>query len=137
MTSLRNQIKDLYVEDTNILILALRSDPKGLGLLDMLDRKRERVCISVATRAEILAGMRPHEEERTMELLDSLENLPVDEATADLAGRLIYQYARQGIQFSFPDALIAATALRHDLTLATTNPKHFPVPDLRLHPLDE
>jgi len=71
--------------------------------------------------------MRPHEEERTMELLDSLENLPVDEAIADLAGGLIYQYARQGIQLSFP----------HDLTLATTNPQHFPMPDLRLHPLDE
>lgn len=126
-----------YLLDTNILILALRSVPKALNLLDALDRKKERVCISVATRTEILAGMRPHEEERTMELLDSLENLPLDEATADRAGRLIYQYARQGIQFSFPDALIAATALHHDLTLATTNPKHFPVPDLRLHPLDE
>jgi len=71
--------------------------------------------------------MRPHEEERTMELLDSLENLPLDEATADQAGRLIYQYACQGIQLSFP----------HDLTLAMTNPQHFPMPDLRLHPLDE
>ncbi|MBM4465332.1 MAG: hypothetical protein FJ014_07260 [Chloroflexi bacterium] len=26
---------------------------------------------------------------------------------------------------------------RNDLTLATTNPRHFPIPDLRLHPLDE
>ena len=126
-----------YLLDTNILILALRSDPKALDFLDALDRAKERVCISVATRTEILAGMRPHEEGRTMELLDSLENLLVDEATADRAGRLIYQYARQGIQFSFPDALIAATALHHDLTLATTNPKHFPVQDLRLYPLGE
>ena len=126
-----------YLLDTNILILALRSDPKALDFLDALDRKKERACTSVATRTEILAGMRPHEEERTMELLDSLENLPVDEAIADLAGGLIYQYARQGIQFSFPDALIAATALHHDLTLATTNPRHFPMPDLRLHPLGE
>ncbi len=123
--------------DTNILILALRSDPKALDLLDALGRKKERECISVATRTEILAGMRPHEEERTMELLDSLENIPVDESIADRAGRLIYQYARQGVQFSFPDAIIAATALHHNLTLATTNPRHFPVPDLRLHLLGE
>jgi len=126
-----------YLLDTNVLILALRSDPKALEFLDALDRKRERAYISVATRTEILAGMRPHEEKRTMELLDSLKSVPVDEAIADQAGRLIYQYARQGIQFSFPDALIAATALLHDLTLATTNPKHFPVLDLRLHPLGE
>jgi predicted nucleic acid-binding protein len=128
-------VADDYLLDTNVLVLALRSTPKALDFLDELDRKKKRVCISVATRTEILAGMRPHEEERTMELLDSLENLPVDEALADRAGRLIYQYARQGIQFSFPDALIVATSLHHDLTLATTNPKHFPRPDLRLHPL--
>lgn len=126
-----------HLLDTNVLILALRSDRKALDFLDALDRKRERVCISVATRTEILAGMRSREEERTMDLLDSLENLTVDEAIADQAGRLIYQHARQGTQLSFPDALIAATALRHDLTLVTTNPRHFPVPDLRLHPLGE
>ncbi|GAF79524.1 unnamed protein product [marine sediment metagenome] len=126
-----------YLLDTNVLILALRSDPKALDLLDALDRKREHVCISVATRTEILAGMRPHEEERTIELLGSLDNLLVDEITADQAGRLIYQYACQGIQLSFPDALIAATALHHGLTLATTNPKHFLIPDLRLQPLGE
>ena len=125
-----------YLLDTNILIFALRSDPKALDFLDALERKKERACISVVTRTEILAGMRPHEEERTLELLDSLENLPVDEAIADRAGRLIYQYARQGVQLSFADALIAATALEHDLTLATTNPKHFPMPELRLYSPD-
>ena len=125
-----------YLLDSNVLILHLRERPEITALLTQWG-KEGTLYISVATRTEILAGMRPHEEERTMELLDSLENLPVDEATADHAGRLIYQYARQGIQFSFPDALIAATVLQHDLTLATTNPKHFPVPDLRLHPLDE
>jgi predicted nucleic acid-binding protein len=125
-----------YVLDTNILILALRSDPKALDFLEELERKRERSCISVVTRTEILAEMRPHEEERTMALLDSLENIPVDEAIADRTGRLIYQYARQGVQLSFPNALIATTALEHDLTLATTNPKHFPMPELRLHPLE-
>jgi predicted nucleic acid-binding protein len=126
-----------YVLDTNVLILALRSDPRALDFLDALERKKERVCISVVTRTEILAGMRPHEEERTMELLDSLENLPVDEAIADRAGRLIYQYARQGIQISFPDAIIGATALHHDLTLTTTNPRHFPMPELHLYPFGE
>ncbi|RMF30373.1 MAG: type II toxin-antitoxin system VapC family toxin, partial [Chloroflexi bacterium] len=100
-----------YLLDTNVLVLALRSVPKALDFLDALERRQEFAGISVVTRTEILAGMRPHEEERTMALLDSLINLYVDEAIADRAGRLIYQYARQGIQLSFPDALIAATAL--------------------------
>ncbi len=125
-----------YLLDSNVLILHLRERPEITALLTQWG-KEGILYISVATRTEILAGMRPHEEEHTMELLDSLENLPVDEAIADRAGRLIYQYACQGIQLSFPDALIAATALNHDLTLATTNPKHFAMPDLRLHRFDE
>jgi predicted nucleic acid-binding protein len=123
-----------YLLDTNVLILHLRECPDITALLTRWGTERP-LFISIATRTGTLVGMRPHEEERTREVLDSLENLPVDEAIADRAGRLIHQYARQGIQLSFPDALIAATALHHDLTLVTTNPKHFPMPDLRLHPL--
>jgi len=125
-----------YLLDTNILIMALRSRSSVLDFLDTVNREKDRLFISVATRTEILAGMRPHEEERTIELLDSLESLPINNAIADRAGRLIYQYARQGIQLSFPDAQIAATALEHDLTLATTNAKHFPMPEIDVHPLE-
>ena len=99
-----------------------------------LDREQEGIVISVVTRTEILAGMRPHEEETTMALLDSLISLSVDEAIADPPGLIIGRYTRQGITFSFADAVIAATALQRDLTLATGNAKHFPVPDLRVHP---
>ena len=124
-----------YLLDSNVLILHLRERPEITALLTQWGTEGA-LYISVATRTEIVAGMRPHEKERTLELLDSLENLPVDEAIADRAGRLIYRYARQGVQLSFADALIAATALEHDLTLATTNPKHFPMPELRLYSPD-
>lgn len=124
-----------YLLDTNILILALRGHAGALDFLESLEQAEERVCISVVTRAEILAGMHPHEESRTLELLNALGNLPVDEDIADQAGRWVYQYARQGVQISLPDALIAATAFLYGLTLVTTNPRHFPVPQLRLQPL--
>ena len=122
--------------DTNVLILHLREKP---GIAEILTRWGEEsdLYISVVTRTEILAGMRPREEERTLALLNALVNLPVDEAIADQAGRLIYQYARQGFQFSFPDAIIAATALRYNLVLVTTNIRHFPVPDLEIEPFLE
>ena len=121
-----------YLLDTNILILHLRSHPKVTLLLYQWSESG-LLYISVVTRAEILAGMHAHEEARTLELLDSLTSIPVDEGVADQAGRLIYQYAHQGIQLSFPDALLAATALQHDLTLVTTNLKHFPIPELNLY----
>jgi predicted nucleic acid-binding protein len=123
-----------YLLDTNILILHLRAHPEVAILLTEWGQEGN-LCVSVVSRTEILAGMHEHERERTMALLDSLTSLAIDEAIADLAGSLIDQYVGQGIQLSFPDALIAATALRHNLTVATTNPQHFPMPDLHLYPL--
>lgn len=110
--------------DTNTLISHLR---KRASVTDFLLRwgQRDNLFISVVTRAEILAGMRPNEEPVTMELLRALSNLPVTPAVADRAGRLIYAAARRGVQTSFPDALIAATALEHDLIVVTTNVRHF------------
>lgn len=110
--------------DTNVLIAHLR---KRASISDFLLRwgQRDNLYISVITRAEILAGMRPHEEQVTVELLSALSNLPVTSAVANRAGRLIYAAARRGIQTSFPDALIAATALEHNLAVVTTNAQHF------------
>lgn len=121
-----------FLLDTNVLILHLRDHPDMTALLTGWSDTHV-LNISMVTRTEVLAGMHPHEEPRTMELLDSLTGLGVDEAIADRASRLIYQYARRGVQFSFADALIAATALQHNLTLVTTNAKHFPIPELHLY----
>lgn len=123
-----------YLLDTNILILHLRGR-KDVSTLLTKWSKTGTLFISVVTRTEILAGMHLHQTKRTMALLNSLMTINVDEAIADQAGRLIYQYARKNIQLSVPDTLIAATALQHNLILATTNTKHFPMPTLRLHPV--
>ena len=121
--------------DTNILILHFRNRPDVTALLTQWDTDGD-LYISVATRTEILAGMRSHEEKKTMALLSSINSLPIDKAIADKAGHLINQYARQGVQLSFPDAQIAATAIYHNLVLATTNTKHFPMPELNLQPFE-
>jgi predicted nucleic acid-binding protein len=119
--------------DTNVLIFALRRNTAALDLLEQL-RQRDDATISVATRAEVLAGMRPHEEPTTMALLNSLRNLPVTDEVADLAGRLIYRLARTGVQLSFPDALISGTAIVHDLAIITTNAVHFTPTGAKVEP---
>ena len=112
-----------YLLDTNVLIQALR---RNLRVLDWLDaiRSTHYLYISAVSRTEVFAGMHPHEEQVTEELLTSLTSLPVTASIADRAGRTIYQ-ARKGFQVSFPDALIAATSLEHNLALVTTNVRHF------------
>jgi predicted nucleic acid-binding protein len=118
-----------YLLDTNLLIRALRGDSATIGLIAELAAEGA-ISISAVTSLEIFAGMRPREEAHTKALLDSLINLPVNATIAEQAGRWLYQYARQGIQLSFPDALLAATALVENLTLVTTNAQHFPMPEL-------
>ncbi len=125
-----------YLLDTNVLILHFRNRPKITTLLSQWGATGS-LFISVVTRTEILAGMRPHEEQRTKVLFNALTSLPIDTMIADRAGRFIYQYARKGIQLSLPDVQIAATALEYDLTLVTTNVKHFPMPNLKLQPLQQ
>jgi predicted nucleic acid-binding protein len=89
--------------------------------------------ISVITHAEVIAGMHSHEEAKTLSILDAFNTLTLDREIADQAGRWIYQYARRGIQLGLADVLIAATAFREGLTLATTNARHFPMPGLTVH----
>ncbi len=58
--------------------------------------------------------------------------IPLDNAIADMAGKLIMRYRSQGITLSLPDAAIAATAIRNNLTFVTFNRKHYPMPEIRL-----
>jgi predicted nucleic acid-binding protein len=92
-----------------------------------------RVGIATISRVEISEGMREHEREGTMQLLDSLLSYPLDAAIADLGGEIIRRYRADGITLDKPDAIIGATAIHHDLILVTYNSKHFPMPELRLY----
>ncbi len=125
-----------YLLDTNVLVFHLRGEHNVPALLDRWSQSHE-LYISVATWVEILAGMHPREEDATMHLLHSLTTISVNPPIADRAGRMIYTHARKGFQVSFPDALIAATALEHDLTLVTTNAKHFAMLGEQLSALSE
>jgi predicted nucleic acid-binding protein len=58
-------------------------------------------------------------------LFESLEVLPIEASTGDLAGDQLSRFARShGVQLG--DALIAASALEHGEDLATFNAKYFP-----------
>ena len=53
------------------------------------------------------------------------------------AGRLKYEWGRRGVTLSLADSLIAAVVLHYGLLLITDNEKHFPMPEITLHRLDE
>lgn len=88
-----------------------------------------RLGYSVITRAELLAGADANDEANVRRLLAGMDELVVDRRVADRAGLLRRQFPR----LRMPDALIAATALVHSLTLRTKNTRDFKqVPNLRL-----
>ncbi|MBW3574189.1 MAG: type II toxin-antitoxin system VapC family toxin [Actinobacteria bacterium] len=86
-----------------------------------------RLCYSIVTRCELYAGTRA-DEEGLRRLLASFPELPVDRAVAERAGRL-----RRAAGIHTADALIAATALHHNLILLSGRHSRYDgLPGLRL-----
>ena len=79
---------------------------------------RHRLHYSVITRAELVAGNTATD--LTSQLLAPFRELPVDRGVAERAGRIVREF-----DVGLPDAIIAATALEHGLTLSSRNRKDF------------
>ena len=125
-----------YLLDTRSVIRHLRGRKPIVQLLRGLGQ-RERLAIATMTRLEVAAGMREHERYATRKLLRRFVNLPLDAEIADRAGALVQRGQQIKQPVAVPDAVIAATALQHGLTLVTLNWQDFaPIQGLRLHPHD-
>jgi predicted nucleic acid-binding protein len=76
--------------------------------------------ISAITRAEVLAGFTVRTESLARELLDVFQQLPITSEIADLSASL-----RHSERWKLPDALQAAVAVQHGLTLVTRDTRDF------------
>ncbi len=103
-------VADILV-DTDVFIDHLRGASE-------LRPGRHRLHYSVITRAELFAGNTATD--LSAQLLAPFREFPVDRLIAERAGRVAREF---GVRL--PDALIAATALEHGLTLSTRNTKDF------------
>jgi predicted nucleic acid-binding protein len=121
-----------YLLDSGVLIRHLRRHQPTTELMTELVLEGQ-LGIATISRTEIIEGMRDHERQHTMRLLDSLFSWPLDAAVADLAGNYIRQFRSKGITLDKPDAIIGATAVHHDLVLVTYNTKHFPMAELKVY----
>ena len=115
--------------DTDILIHFLRGRRKAKDFLSSLLNRSQIHCSSI-TVAEIFAGIRPGEEEKTRALMDNLIVLDVTRVIAERAGH--YRRTIRSQTLELDDCLVAATAFVHRAVLATGNRKHYPMRDIEV-----
>jgi predicted nucleic acid-binding protein len=125
-----------YLLDTNIVSEWTKPRP-NVGIVRWLDEVDEdRIFLSVVTVAEVRFGIDvlPAGARRTRlaawlshDLIGRFEGriLPVDAAIADRCGHLLAHGRTIGRPFDAFDALLAATASCHHLTLITRNVHDF------------
>lgn len=100
-----------FLVDTDVFIDHLRGARRFVP-------RSHRVSYSVITRAELFAGTSAGDQVRL--ILSPFRELDVDRRVAERAGRL-----RRETGIRLPDALIAATAIEHKLSLFTRNRSDF------------
>ena len=88
------------------------------------------LALSVISLAELYEGVHysrnpPRSREVLLRFLDGVAVMPVDEEVCDVFGRERGMLRQQGRLIGDFDLLIAATCLRHDLTVCTNNRRHF------------
>lgn len=116
------------IVDTDILIDFLRGKREAQDFL-LSSIEDAIIYCPVITIAEISAGMKSHEREKTTELIDSLNIVDVNREIAEKAGEYKRDEKRQSLELD--DCLIAATAFVKKATLATGNGKHYPMSDIK------
>ena len=117
-----------YLIDPDWAIDFLAGRRFAVALVDRL--LEEDVFISIISIAELLDGAArasdPDEAiDRLRQILAPMETVGLDFESAVIFGTLRSTLERAGMRLADLDLLIAATALRHDLTLVTRNRRHF------------
>lgn len=126
-----------YLLDTNVISEYSRKKSPDERLRNWVDSQNEATLyLSVLTLGEIRKGIAllPSSKKRTdlekwleTELPARFNNriLPITGKIAELWGGVSAQAQKQGITLGVIDGLLAATAIDHELTVATRNVKDF------------
>jgi len=121
----------LILLDTTVLIDYLRGRA-AVDRVAALQSRGDHPATSPINLEELARGLRPAEYPSARGLIRGLRILPIGAAEGWRAGEWRRDHAARGVTLSQADCLIGATALHAGATLATGNPRDFPMPDLLL-----
>lgn len=117
--------------DTTVLIDALRGR-SAADRIRSLRRRGDTPFTSAINVEELVRGVRKGEEAAIERLLRGLRLAPLEFEEGRQAGEWRRRYAGRGRTLSQADCLIAAAATSLRATIATGNPKDFPMRELRV-----
>lgn len=110
--------------DTSVLIDFLRKKDRASHILSLEVQKGTNLYISIVTHTELFSGKsiwhNENDKEKLEKLLTNLSIIPIELKISLTAGKI-----RATTDIATIDAIIAATALKENLPLATLNVKDF------------
>jgi hypothetical protein len=123
-----------FLLDSDVIIWHLRGRKEVTEVLRDIQTFGLPACSALSV-LEVQLGVKKGEEEKTDRFLRSLRIFDVNMEIANKGAQLIREYKAKGITLDLPDAIIASTCILHDLILVTNNTKHYPITELKFHPL--
>ncbi|MCC5620235.1 type II toxin-antitoxin system VapC family toxin [Nostoc sp. CHAB 5715] len=124
-----NKVKKSLL-DTDILSeIIKRANSRIIAKANTYLNQFEKYTISVITVMEIVEGWQKRKQEQRLQqfltIVSSQEILSFDLTEAVLAGKIYADLEIAGKRIGYPDCMIAAIAIRHNLTLVTGNLSHY------------
>jgi len=116
---------NIILLDTSILIDYYRKTDKSNSVWVTLVQQGYEFTVSTITRYEIYSGATESQLLFWEELFQVVVTLPFNEVCVDTAVKINATLKRKRKQIDLADLFIAATAVAHNLPLATLNTKHF------------
>jgi len=117
-------VADWVLVDTDILVDAGRAVADAIACLEQIE-KHATLAISVVTEMELVVGCRDKSELRALDrFLARFKTIGLNEQISEKCLALLRQY-RLSHGLLIADALIAATALSLDSSLATKNARDY------------
>ena len=115
----------IILVDTSILIDYYRKTDKENSIWINLVRQGYSFAVSAVTKYEIYSGATPTQLAFWDSILQAITVMPLDEPSVDTAVILNNLLKKKRKQIDLADLFIAATAVAHNMSLATLNKKHF------------